>query len=180
MDPEAVGRLVALDKRDGAMALDGDQVDGAVSDAAYRAVWGQWYGREREFFRGAGDLARGLTWLDVLAAAGAEARLLAGQVVHRYRALTSDQLPERLTVGRVTAAPALGGRVHVVAHGGEGLDLPADLWTALPAFDGRPTDEVLRAITARHRLRLRPELLRKLVDFELLVPAAEEISPSDR
>jgi hypothetical protein len=37
-----------------------------------------------------------------------------------------------------------------------------------------------KPITARHRIRLKPELLRKLVDFELLVPVAAEISASAR
>jgi hypothetical protein len=133
----AVARLVASEKRDGPTALDGNQVDGAVDEAAYRAVWGRWYGRERDFFRRAGDLVRKLTWPEVLAAAGAEARLLAGLVLHRYHALTSNDCPDRLTVGRVTATPAEHGRVHVVAHGSEGLDLPAVLWAALPVFDGR-------------------------------------------
>jgi hypothetical protein len=174
LDQEAVGYLVASDNRDGTIAFDGLKLDGAVDEAAYRAMWGRWCGREREFFRGAGDLVRGLTLPEVVAAAGAEAQLLAGLVVHRYHALTSDQLPDRLTLGRVSAAPAAGGRMHVLAHGSpEVLDLPGELFAALPAFDGRATEAVLRAITAGHRVNLQPSLIRKLVDFEILVPAAD-------
>lgn len=173
LDQEAVGHFVASDNRDGTIAFDGLQLDGAVNEAAYRAMWGRWCGREREFFRTAGDLVRGLTWPEVLAAAGAEARLLANLVVHRYQALTSDQIPDRLTLGRVRATPVEGGRVQAAAHGvPEVLDLPGELWAALPAFDGRPTEAVLRAIAASHRINLQPPLIRKLVDFEMLVPAA--------
>ena len=174
LDPEAMGRLVAPDTRHGERLLDGSQIDGTVDETAYRATWGDWYGREAEFFRRAADLVRRLTWSDALAAAGAEGRLLAGVVAHRYRALTSETLPERLALGRVTAAAADGGRMHVVPHGGaEGLDLPGELWAALPAFDGRRTAVVLRAVAARHGLELQPSLLRKLVDFDVLVPVGD-------
>ena len=170
---EAVGHVVGLDNRDGTLAFDGAQLDGVVDESAYRAMWGRWDGREHEFFRAAGELVRGLTWPEVLAAAGAEARLLASLVVHRYQTLTSDRIPDRLTVGRVKATPVAGGRVQVVADGvPEILDLPRELWAALPAFDGRPVATVLSAITARHRIDVQPSLLRKLVDFELLVPVA--------
>jgi len=174
LDQDAVARVFASDNREGTAVFDGTQLDGTIDDASYRAIWGRWCGREREFFRQAGDLVRALTWPDVLAAAGAEARLLADLAVHRYEALTSDRIPDRLTVGRVTATPAQGGRVHAHAHGvAEMLDLPGELWAALPTFDGRPTDAVLRAISAHHRIDVQPSLIRKLVDFELLVPAAD-------
>jgi hypothetical protein len=173
LDYDAVARVFAADNRDGTLLFDGPQLDGVIDERAYQAVWGRWYGREREFFREAGDLVRGLTWPEVMAAVGAEARLLANLAVHRYQALTSDHVPDPLTVGRVTATPAKEGRVRVVADGvSESLDLPAELWAALPAFDGRPNQAVLRAISAGHRIDVQPSLVRKLVDFELLVPVA--------
>ena len=174
LEPDALGHVVALDNRDGTQAFDAAQLDGVVDESAYRAMWGRWCGREREFFRGAGELVRGLTWPVVLATAGAEAQLLANLVVHRYQALTSAQIPDRLVFGRAMATPTQGGRMQVVAHGvSEAVDLPGELWAALPAFDGRPTDAVLRAIAADHGIDLQPSLMRKLVDFELLLPAAD-------
>lgn len=63
--------------------------------------------------------------------------------------------------------------MQVVAHGvSDVVDLPGELRAALPAFDGRPTEAVLRAIAADHGIGLKPSLMRKLVDFELLLPAA--------
>lgn len=178
LDGEAVAHFVASDSRDGTIAFDAAKLDGVVDESAYRAMWGEWCGRERQFFQKAGDLVRALSWSEVVAAAGAEARLLANLVRHRYQALTSDQIPDRLTFGRATAMPTAEGRVRVVADGvQEILDLPGELWAALPDFDGRPTPTVLRAISARHRIDVKPSLLRKLVDFELLVPAAGPEAP---
>jgi hypothetical protein len=41
----------------------------------------------------------------------------------------------------------------------------------LPYFDGCPTEDVLAAIADERGIRLEPDLVRKLVDFMLLVPA---------
>jgi hypothetical protein len=52
----------------------------------------------------------------------------------------------------------------------------------LPYFDGRPTEDVLAAIADERGIRLEPDLVRKLVDFMLLVPPktpmSEAINPS--
>jgi hypothetical protein len=40
----------------------------------------------------------------------------------------------------------------------------------LPYFDGPPTKEVLRRIQKERGLRLQKALVRKLVDFEILIP----------
>ena len=51
------------------------------------------------------------------------------------------------------------------------LVLPAELLAVLPRFDGRPVEEVLRVIEEEERLRLDRDLLRRLVDFQILVRA---------
>jgi hypothetical protein len=54
--------------------------------------------------------------------------------------------------------------------------LPATLISVLPSFDGRPVEQVLEAIAAEAQITLDRELVRMLVDFEVLAPppAADE------
>jgi hypothetical protein len=51
------------------------------------------------------------------------------------------------------------------------LELPRRLFDALGYFDGRPTQDALRRIRDECCLRLQPALVRRLVDFGVLVPA---------
>ena len=49
------------------------------------------------------------------------------------------------------------------------LELPRLLVDVLPYFDGRPTVEALRRIRAGRRVNVQPGLVRRLVDFGVLV-----------
>jgi len=54
--------------------------------------------------------------------------------------------------------------------GSDPLDLPTELMDTLTYFDGRTTDQALRAIEAGEGLRIDRALIRRLVDFRILVP----------
>jgi len=58
------------------------------------------------------------------------------------------------------------------------LDVPNQVMELLPYFDGRQTADVLAAIAEERGIRLEPDLVRKLVDFVLLVPAKTPTIPS--
>ena len=49
------------------------------------------------------------------------------------------------------------------------LELPSAVMELLPFFDGRPTAEALAEIEAERGVRLEPALVRKLIDFQVLV-----------
>ena len=51
------------------------------------------------------------------------------------------------------------------------LQVPIELLSLLGRFDGRPTELVLDEIEQEVGIRLDPDLVRKLTDFELLIPA---------
>jgi hypothetical protein len=51
------------------------------------------------------------------------------------------------------------------------LDLPRRLVDVLGYFDGQPTSEVLPRIRRERGLDVQPDLVRRLVDFGVLVPA---------
>jgi hypothetical protein len=58
------------------------------------------------------------------------------------------------------------------------LDVPNQVMELLPYFDGRPTEDVLAAIASERGIRLEPGLVRKLVDFMVLVPAKTPTIPA--
>ena len=53
LDADVLARLLprGTDRASGSAPLDGATIDGQMDDAAYRALWGSWLGREREFYR---------------------------------------------------------------------------------------------------------------------------------
>ena len=59
--------------------------------------------------------------------------------------------------------------VQVVAYAGsDPLELDPAILEVLPYFDGRPTADALRTIEKELRVRVEEDLVRKLVDFEIL------------
>jgi hypothetical protein len=64
------------------------------------------------------------------------------------------------------------GMMRISTYSGyDPLEVPNQVMELLPYFDGRPTEEALAAIADERGIRLEPDLVRKLVDFMLLVPA---------
>ncbi len=152
-------------------SLDGEQIDGVVSETAYCELWGTWVGRERELYRRAARLVDKLNWSNVLEVGGADVRLFAALALDRYRELASRRLPKRLIAGPIRILAAGQDRTRVVGYNGlHPLDLPSELVTVLPYFDGRPVNEVLPQIRKQKHLKLELSLLRRLADFEILRP----------
>jgi hypothetical protein len=70
------------------------------------------------------------------------------------------------------------GSCRVVSYNAyDPLDLSLDLFRVLGYFDGRPTAEALETIAAEEGLRLHPDLLRRLVDHGILIPAEDAAGP---
>jgi hypothetical protein len=152
--------------------LDGDSLDGRIDQRAFAQLWGGWHGREREFYRVAGRAVADLRWEDVLRLGGGSVAALARVVASAHGALLDDAIPERLVVGRLQILASGRHHVRVAAYSGlDPLDLPRRLVDVLPAFDGRRTEQVLRAIRAQQCLNVERGLVRRLVDFGILVAA---------
>jgi hypothetical protein len=177
LEPEVLGRLLppGTDRGQGGDGgLDGAALDGRVDDTAHRALWGSRIGREREHYRACGRLVAGLGWTDVVALGGASVAAQVRIVADAHAAAGSETIPERLVVGQLQTIAT--GRDHVMVatyNPYDPLDLPRILLDALGYFDGRPTAEVLRRLRAERRLNLQPDLVRRLVDFGLLIPSRQ-------
>ncbi len=152
--------------------VTGDSLDNRVSPKVYAEVWGEWRGREVEFYGRCADLVAPLCWSEVLAICGPEARACERVTRHAYERLTSEEVPQRLEVGAFQLVRVQRKVARVSSYSSyDPLDVPAAVMEVLPYFDDRPTDEALAAIEEERGLRLEPDLVRKLVDFGLLVRA---------
>lgn len=165
--PRGVDRGVA------GVSLDAGELDGTVPEAAYRALWGSWQGRERELFRRAAALVNDLRWADVARIGGAGVAAFARVVVDAHERHGDNGIPARLVVGPFRVVTARRERVAVVTYSPyDPLELPRLLVDVLPYFDGRPTAEALRRIRRERRINVQPDLVRRLVDFGVLIEPA--------
>jgi len=160
--PTTPGQLGAAQRR---------TLDDLVNREAGRALWGRWYDREADFYRECGRLVGGLAWDDVVAIAGPEVQVFARMTMEAYDRLTSTDIPGRLKVGELNIVRMGPGSCRVATYSGsDPLDLPPELMETLTYFEGRTTDQALRAIEAGAGLRIDQALIRRLVDFRILVP----------
>jgi hypothetical protein len=173
--PEALGRWFALPAdRNSPQPLDTAQFEGAADPAERRALWGRWWGREREYFEECAALVAPLSWEEVTALCGPEVRAFARLVRHAYAELVGDEIPARLQVGPIELIQIDPQRCRAVTYRAyDPLEFPRRLLDALSRFDGRPTEAALRAVEDQEGLRLHPSLVRKLVDFAVLVPPGD-------
>jgi hypothetical protein len=144
---------------------------GTLEPAAYRSLWGKWAGLEREFYQRCAQQVEALNWADILRIGGPDITANARIARSAYDALIDCNLPAALTVGqfRVIGIDESGTQVEGY-HGSDPLRLSSDLMGVLPLFNGRPTSETLRSLADDRGIGVAPELIRKLTDFEILVP----------
>ena len=172
VDAEVLGRLLPRGSDRGMIppTVDAAALDGEADDHAYAAVWGPWRGRERELFRRAAAVVDKLRWRDVTRIGGASVEALARVTLNAYRAQGDDALPQRLAVGTFQMVSSGRASVRVVAYSGyDPLELPRLLVDVLPYFDGGPTSQALRRIRAQRGVNVHADLVRRLVDFGVLV-----------
>ena len=108
----------------------------------------------------------------MLAICGPQVNTLARLVQQTYAQHQSYAVPERLQLGTFKVVSMQAEHSIVESYlGSDLLKIPRRVLDLLPRFDGRPTPEVTTEITLATGLKIKPSLLRKLVDFEILVPA---------
>jgi hypothetical protein len=170
----ALEALLAVESSRGPR-VDGDELDGvAVDPEKHRALWGSYWGREREFYLECARRVAGLSWDDVLARCGARARARARLARVAYARRMDEALPSRLRVGSYHIGLQTGDVSRISTYSPyDPLEVPNALLGALPRFEGRTRAEAVERIRSDHALDLDDESLRKLVDFGVLVSAEE-------
>jgi hypothetical protein len=155
--------------------VTGEALDNKVNEESYQRLWGEWRGREAEFFSRCAELVKPLSWADVLAICGPDTRAYSELTRQSYARLISDDIPPALNAGSMQLVQIRHETTRVSTYSGyDPLDIPSIVMELLPYFDGRPTEEALAAICAEHGVKLDLDLVRKMVDFALLVPVVRK------
>jgi Fe-S-cluster containining protein len=172
LDPGAgvLERIVASTGPDAEPRLSAADLDEVADARRQRLAWGRYAGREREFYEASARLVEHLTWTEVTRLAGAEVQLAAALVKATYDALRSDALPSRLRAAPVEIVHLGAGRLRMTSYRAyDPLVIPKALGDALHHFDGRPTRSALAAIASDTGLDIERAVVRRLVDFDVLV-----------
>jgi hypothetical protein len=157
---------------DGQGAVTADALDNKVDRKEYAEIWGEWLGREHDFFRRCADLVNPLSWAEALAIAAPEARIYARLTQEAYCQLMSQEIPSSLKVGPFQLVQIENSVSRVNSYNQyDPLDVPQAMMELLPYFDGQSTERALAAIAKERNITLDAELVRKVVDFKVLVPA---------
>lgn len=146
-----------------------------LADGCYERAWGSWLGREREFYATAAERVSALSWDAVLDIAGPELRVLQLALRRALAALHHEELPARLRAGPVKATSSNMNQMRVRAYSSlDTVDFPMQIVASLGLFDGRPIEEVLVDAKQMFGTDIDRDMLQRMVDFRLLVPADDE------
>jgi hypothetical protein len=85
------------------------ELGGEIDWQQYRELWGQWAGREEDFYRACAQLIEPLAWEQVEQVCGPRVRIYAALLHDAYVHLTSEAIPERLRLSAFRLASAENG-----------------------------------------------------------------------
>lgn len=155
-------------------SLTAEALDNLINQQHYQRLWGEWHGREHEWFQACAERVNALTWADVLRVCSPALRVQAKLLVQRYEALVNPALPAQLKLNNLNITKLEGASMHLGTYSSlDPLQMPRALLAALPHFDGRDVDAVVAEVVEKEKLRLTPSLLQKLVDFGVLAPLSD-------
>jgi hypothetical protein len=162
-------------------SLTKEHLENRCDPVRQRRIWGQWFGRERHFFVECARLVAPLSWEETLAICSPEVSIYAELTRLAYEKLLSHDVAPALKVGSVQLVQVTSSTSRVKSYNEyDPIDVPAEVMELLRYFDGRPTEAALNAIEVEKGTHLDPDLIRKLCDFELLVPADSTTAPEAR
>ncbi|HWR37774.1 MAG TPA: hypothetical protein VN622_18070 [Clostridia bacterium] len=166
----ALERLLELG--DDCKTIAEGELEGTVKSTTYRALWDRWIGQERQFFEECAAKVDGLRWTDVAQICGPQVRLLARMTQDVYAKLGHTAPEPALRCGSFKLVSMRSDVVCLSTYCDyDPIEIPARLLGVLQHFGGQPTSEAVAAIAARENVTLDSDLVRKLTDFGLLVPA---------
>jgi hypothetical protein len=143
-----------------------------VQPAAYAALWGRWAGKEKEFYIACAELVSQLSWPDVTRICGPRVAMLARLTQSIQADLAKTEPEPALRCGSFRLVTLQNDVARLSSYADyDPVDVPVRLMQVLQYFQGQPTAEAVATIAEREKVTLDNELVRKLTDFELLVPA---------
>lgn len=149
--------------------VTGADFDDRPDPAMQRALWGNWHGREREFYRRASDIVRPLSWAQVRAIGNVELQVAEQIARGAFAELNDVSLPSHLRGKSFHQQVGQGGEIWAIGYSGlDPLLMSPEVMSILPYFHGQPVRDAQQAIEDELGFEVEPELLRKLVDFGIL------------
>jgi Fe-S-cluster containining protein len=155
-----------------------DLEDRAPNDADYAACWGEWAGREEEFYRRTFELVSSLAQdkVDELLKNEPRTDELVASLSAKHDAITSPRLAERLVMNPELRATPIGdsGAMAVTTYSAyDPMMLIPELWAVLPEFNGEETvAEVKARLDKEKDVEIGDDLLLILQNHAILVPPA--------
>jgi hypothetical protein len=158
------------DGSSGDAPLRADEIDGRDDPSRHARLWGNWAGREEEFYRAAAKVVAPLKWTDVRAIGGPEVTLAEQLLRDAHRDLLSQAVPEVLTLGPFQVLSSDADSMRITTYSPyDPLVLPRALADVLHRFDGRRVDDVLETLNTGNDFEIDKALVRRLMDFKILV-----------
>ena len=169
IDPDRIAegfdpKIDSLEARD----LD----DKPPSEVVYRAMWGNWFGREAEFYKAAYELVRGLDRERFANLVGITHDVELDRLIRRREAVVSPTLPERLVRNPALKVHRLldGSAVLTTSDAGETTRLRGEVVPLLDLLDGtRSTEDVKQVVAARTGVNVGDSFLLALYQHRVLV-----------
>lgn len=144
----------------------------ADAASSSQAVWGAWRDRECEFYLACWNLVKDWAWSDVLAIVGPRTNAALTVAHASLSDLRAPAIPRRIIAGRRGSRRVNSDTRRAETHSEyDPLLVPEVVWKLLDYFDGRPVEEVLERVATEEGIVLEPDLIRSLLDFQLLRPA---------
>lgn len=135
-------------------------------------IWGAWAGRPADYYKAAAELVNPLSWAEVTALCGVPVQVRTAVARSALKDLTTPEIPERLRVGQFAIVTTRVEGLRTVTYSAlDAVDLPSELVSLLPRFDGRPTDVILAELAEQYGVEIEPDFLQHLVDWDILVAA---------
>ncbi len=136
----------------------------------HREVWGNWNGREEEFYRESARLAAELSWTQVVEITGQQTAYTAMVVQEAYRKLVSREIPVDIRLGSFRKDPLEPGKWQIITHSPiDPVAMPQDILDLLVRFfDGRSTQEALDTMLEEENTQFSEDLLHQLIDWGIL------------
>ncbi len=171
MGVPAESQRAAMAALDHGPALDASSLDNNPDPDHQQHLWGDWQGREAEFYIACAAQVDSLGWGDVLTLGGIEVALMVDSVRQSAMAADDLSLPPRLHAGAFAVCGGAAGQLWLQGYSEfDPLAVGAEVLALVARCDGRDREVILAEHAAVHGQRPSRMLLRTLLDAGILQP----------
>jgi hypothetical protein len=176
VSPDCLSELFPTGNEPQPREITAPELDQQNFASTQKTFWGNWLGRERDFYLQCAALVEELDWATVREITGPETIARSQIVIDRFTQLSSSKIPERLVGGKWQLVQITPAFAKVRSYSDfDPLRMSRTLYEVLPFFDGRPIEEVQKEMKSAKGATVGLDLLRRLVDHGILVADQSEI-----